>query len=940
MNYFNFFSKLIILIFIFPFCLNAQVIYTDPAFPQQDQIVTVFFDASEGNEALAGFNGPVYAHTGVITSNSSSPSDWQHVQGEWGTADNDLLMTSMGDDLYSITYNINDFYGVPGGELVEKLAFVFRNTDGSIVGRDTDGSDIFTDVYPPGVALVTSFVSPAENSLLVSLNDEILVDAVASEMANLTLKDNGNIVSQSNGTSLNHTITASELGTHQVEFTAENGDISSTSTFQYIVTEGPVIESPPAGTELGINYVNDSQVVLALYAPNKTQVFVLGDFNDFELDEDYQMKRSPDGNTYWLGINGLTSGEKYAFQYLVDGSIKIPDPYSTTVLDPSNDGFIPASTYPDLHPYPSNANGIVSILQTNEPTYDWQVTDFESEPVEKLVVYELLLRDFLARHDYATLIDTLDYLDNLGINAIELLPVNEFEGNISWGYNPSFHMALDKYYGTKNDFKRFVDECHLRGIAVILDIVYNHAFSQSPLAQLYWDAGAFKPTNDNPWLNRDAKHPFNVGYDFNHESLATKTYVKRGLEYWLTEFKVDGYRFDLSKGFTQTNTGGNVGQWSQYDAGRIAILKEYSDFCWNINDQAFMIMEHFSNNSEETELANYGMLLWNNMVHQYNEATMGYGSDLSGTDYKSRNWSVPHLMSYMESHDEERLMFKNITYGNSSPSGEYDVTDQATALKRNEMATAFFYSIPGPKMLWQFGEVGYDFSINHCPNGSINESCRVDPKPIRWDYFEMENRRKLYDLTKSMIHLKTTYDVFNTNDYTYSLNSFNKRLNLNSPDLKVTVLGNFNMQVSAISPNFQEAGIWYDYFTGDSLIVTNVNQAIGMEAGEYRLYTNIRLNNPDLSTSLSDPFARSIDLNIFPNPVSDRLFISYNLDQNAKVGIHVFDLLGQQVKTIREETQGIGKQEIIWNNDLPNGAYFIKINIDNTVITKKFISSQ
>ncbi|WP_243664309.1 alpha-amylase family glycosyl hydrolase [Rhodothermus marinus] len=93
------------------------------------------------------------------------------------------------------------------------------------------------------------------------------------------------------------------------------------------------------------------------------------------------------------------------------------------------------------------------------------MTDFERPPAHELVIYELLIRDFVARHDYATLIDTLDYLERLGVNAIELMPVAEFDGNISWGYNPAFHLALDKYYGPADDLKRFVDECHRRGIA-------------------------------------------------------------------------------------------------------------------------------------------------------------------------------------------------------------------------------------------------------------------------------------------------------------------------------------------------------------------------------------------------------------------------------------------------------------------------------------------
>ncbi|NOZ04318.1 MAG: hypothetical protein GXO92_06915 [FCB group bacterium] len=101
------------------------------------------------------------------------------------------------------------------------------------------------------------------------------------------------------------------------------------------------------------------------------------------------------------------------------------------------------------------------------------------------MIYELLVRDFIDRHDYQTLIDTLDYLEKLGINAIELMPINEFEGNSSWGYNPSFYFAPDKYYGTRQDLKLFIDECHRRGIAVIMDIVLNHTYGQSPLVSGY-----------------------------------------------------------------------------------------------------------------------------------------------------------------------------------------------------------------------------------------------------------------------------------------------------------------------------------------------------------------------------------------------------------------------------------------------------------------------
>src|SRR5258706_3693126 len=139
------FRGIIIFLFIFFYYqTQAQVVWTAPAFPTKSDDVTVYFDATKGNAALAGFQGDVYAHTGVITSASMSGSDWKHVIGNWGTADARVLMTRVSQNIYSLSYNITNFYGIPAPEEVLKMAVVFRNVNGSIVGRDTDGSDIYT----------------------------------------------------------------------------------------------------------------------------------------------------------------------------------------------------------------------------------------------------------------------------------------------------------------------------------------------------------------------------------------------------------------------------------------------------------------------------------------------------------------------------------------------------------------------------------------------------------------------------------------------------------------------------------------------------------------------------------------------------------------------------------------------------------------------------
>src|SRR5690606_4331777 len=120
-----------------------------------------------------------------------------------------------------------------------------------------------------------------------------------------------------------------------------------------------------------------------------------------------------------------------------------------------NDQHIPDATFPASKlSYPQGkTTGVVSMMQANGPAYHWNHGDFQRPDKYDFVIYELLVRDFIAARNYTTLADTLDYLGNLGVNALQLMPVNELEGNSRWGYNPTFYFAPHKYYGTKNDLK-------------------------------------------------------------------------------------------------------------------------------------------------------------------------------------------------------------------------------------------------------------------------------------------------------------------------------------------------------------------------------------------------------------------------------------------------------------------------------------------------------
>ncbi|MEM9985909.1 MAG: alpha-amylase family glycosyl hydrolase, partial [Bacteroidota bacterium] len=528
--------------------------------------------------------------------------------------------------------------------------------------------------------------------------------------------------------------------------------------------------------------------------------------------------------------------------------------------------------------------------------------------------------------------------------CIELMPIMEFEGNISWGYNPSFFFATDKYYGTEYDLKAFIDSCHARGIVVLLDMVLNHAFGQCPLVQLYWDGS--RPSANSPWFNQEPTHPFNVGFDFNHEAEATQYFVDRVLAYWVEEFRFDGYRMDLSKGFTQVNNLNDVGAWSAYDASRIALLNRMYGELLAVDSTVYFTLEHLGANNEEKELAEAGMMLWQKMTDPYANAVEGDNlavrSFLNGIVYQERNWEVPHNITYMESHDEERLMV--FAKDNGFAEGFYDVKRTEIALDRMELAATFFFPIPGPRMFWQFGELGYDFPINF--NG------RTGPKPIRWDYFVEERRRDVYDVYSALIKLRDKDSVFQTEDFTLDTRPAVKRVFLrgeNGSDAEVFIIGNFGVTIAQEVPEFPSTGTWYEYFSQDSLEVTDLNQDAYLAPGEYFIFSKRRYEQDDVVrelrslfdvfTSIDGPAIDQQGLRLIPNPSSDQsLTLRYELNQASEVKVELLDLQGRSLAVIHEGKQSVGSQEISWQgNGLSQGVYLVRVATEFEVQTLKWV---
>jgi glycosidase len=610
------------------------------------------------------------------------------------------------------------------------------------------------------------------------------------------------------------------------------------------VPVNPTGKDVPAGYGDGVTFINNgTSAIFNLYAPSKKSVTLLGDFNNWTVNSKYAMTNSIDGTRWWIQVDNLDPAAEYAYEYLIDGNLKVADPYSTKILDSANDKYIPTSVYPNIKAYPNGkGNGIVSDIQYSAPAYTWKTASFTRASPKNLVVYELLVRDFVATHYYQTLTDTLSYLVNLGVNAVELMPVNEFEGNDSWGYNSNFMFALDKYYGTPNDYKAFIDACHAKGIAVIQDIVMEDQFGSSPMVQMYWNAAAGQPAANSPWFDQTTMHPDGVGYQLNHQSAATKYWTENVMKYWMQQYKIDGFRFDEAKGYTQTNSGTtNEAAWAAYDPSRVAIWEAYNNYMKSIDPNFYVILEYFAVNQEQSILGQQGMMMWNNMSTAGEQSTMGYATnpswDISGLFYDNDGMTTPYnLIDYFESHDEERLQFKNEAYGNSS--GSYNTQNIPTGLQRDEMGAVFMFSSPGPKMLWQFGERGYDISINDATTGG-----RLGDKPPHWEYMSDPNRHHLYQVYSRMIRMKIMNPVFTTTTYTYNLGGSVKFIQLLDPAgvNNVEAIGNFDVIPEPVSLNFPSTGTWYDNFTGTSINITSLPYQVTLAPGEYHLYSNTPL---------------------------------------------------------------------------------------------------
>jgi hypothetical protein len=390
-----------------------------PINPADNVPVTVRFEAVDD---LLNYTDRVYLHTGVTTSAAFS-ENWDKSPTNWDdtTATAVGLMTNIGTNQWEYTFpSIRSFYGLSANEIALKTHFRIRTKLGGF--SEGDGCSNATILVNNGNYL--EIREPVGTILTRPLGEPFRITAYSPLNSDFNISVNGNNISSQNATNrATTTFTPTTAGTYTIQINSTNGANTITKTLNVTVCANTSVTSPmalPNGLKYGINYNNAdaTQATLVLHAPteNIKTVHVIGDFNNWTADCNYVMNWDNTKKVFWKTITGLTVGQEYVFQYLIDGKTRVADSYTDKISDPWNDAAISNMTFQNLIQYPDRAKPkygetptIASVLKTNKPVYNWQITNFNRPASNKLNVYQLHFRDFTPEGTYQAAILKLDY---------------------------------------------------------------------------------------------------------------------------------------------------------------------------------------------------------------------------------------------------------------------------------------------------------------------------------------------------------------------------------------------------------------------------------------------------------------------------------------------------------------------------------------------------
>jgi 1,4-alpha-glucan branching enzyme len=528
-----------------------------------------------------------------------------------------------------------------------------------------------------------------------------------------------------------------------------------------------------------------------LFAPYNEGAALIGSFSDWEP---IPMKKEPDG--YFRTTVELADGaHQYKFRvqskswfFEPDQWVDVNDPYATDIDNPTQ-------------------NCVVRIKDGERivDTYVWQHDDKPLSPDQELVIYEMHVGDFsggeddpYARGKYKHVVEKLDYLCELGINAVELMPVKEYPGDHSWGYNPRYFFATESSYGSTEGLKHLIDECHGRGIRVLMDGIFNHSEAESPLTQIdhdYWYHHEPRDPDNNWGPEFNYEH-----YDENLETYPARKFIGDVVRFWIQEYHIDGIRYDAARQIANYD----FMHWIVQEAKETAGAKPF-----------YNIAEHIPETADITGVDGPMDGCWHeSFYHCIREHICGETFDLErlkdAIDAKRQGFlGATNVVNYLTNHDHDRLMVELASR---------EIFDDA-AFKRLKLGAALLMTAMGVPMLWMGSEFG-----EYKPK-------TPDPAKIEWSLLGNDLNRGLFEYYKGLIALRKSNQALYTENVNFFYEDPESRvmayIRWNEEGSRVVVVANFsdNFLADYTIPEFPEDGTWHEW-TGDYDVEVHDHQLV------------------------------------------------------------------------------------------------------------------